>query len=512
MQMKYVTQIIVEELNTFWGRLFTYNHALMKRSEDEELFGTESFTDIIDFYLTSQALTFVKDVLLQHFGSPGMLLTARCFLEGLALKRLYQKGEISDLQIELLRKQVHLIEYNYYKNFHDIADIILIPEKLSKDKDDVVVFFREKLSDNYTDEDITNILKSNLPFLCQGHVVHRKMVAETLGEDYAKLYGLYSQAIHPSVNDFYSNEGIWSTIPDILLLITQEYSTLPLTRLTFEVYYTAIYTAVLSRKYNDLVAQECNLLNQISNEFQKTFEKNYTSDTLTSLSLILSEICSDKLLGLSEQVKSKWKIILDMLASFQKCYLSAFPREERFKLLEEHERMQIKRNIGEEYPLDKAYNYYKSLYPNGIEQSIFEKNFRTTTGYSIDDKGFTESLTRIVKDFVSKFPVKNPKSSTSWDRVMLLDYVESQMISHANGYLWYANSGSWGDIVNIIMATDHCLVFILKEILLLFETHRIIDKSSKYKSIITAIKTGINTIKKLSAEKATILKTHGIKI
>lgn len=95
---------------------------------------------------------------------------------------------------------------------------------------------------------------------------------------------------------------------------------------------------------------------------------------------------------------------------------------------------------------------------------------------------------------------------------MLLDYVESQMISHANGYLWYANSGSWGDIVNIIMATDHCLVFILKEILLLFETHRIIDKSSKYKSIITAIKTGINTIKKLSAEKATILETPGIKV
>lgn len=60
MQMKYVTQIIVEELNTFWGRLFTYNHALMKRSEDEELFGTESFTDIIDFYLTSQASTSIR--------------------------------------------------------------------------------------------------------------------------------------------------------------------------------------------------------------------------------------------------------------------------------------------------------------------------------------------------------------------------------------------------------------------------------------------------------------------
>lgn len=56
-----------------------------------------------------------------------MLLTARCFLEGLALKRMYEKGKISDLQIELLRHQVHIIEYNYYKEFDDIADKILLP-------------------------------------------------------------------------------------------------------------------------------------------------------------------------------------------------------------------------------------------------------------------------------------------------------------------------------------------------------------------------------------------------
>lgn len=46
MQMKYVTQIIVEELNTFWGRLFTYNHALMKRSEDEGIIYGEQKLEI----------------------------------------------------------------------------------------------------------------------------------------------------------------------------------------------------------------------------------------------------------------------------------------------------------------------------------------------------------------------------------------------------------------------------------------------------------------------------------
>ena len=62
-----------------------------------------------------------------------MLLTARCFLEGLSLKRMYTSGKISNLQVELLRHQVYIIEYNYYKKFDDIYDKILLPEKLVKE-------------------------------------------------------------------------------------------------------------------------------------------------------------------------------------------------------------------------------------------------------------------------------------------------------------------------------------------------------------------------------------------
>ena len=146
--MDFNAKDFLEQLDSFWGRLFTYNHALMKKSEDEEKFGSESFVDVIDFYLTSQAQDFIKDFLLQHIGSAGMLLTARCFLEGLALKRMYEKGNIGELQVELLRHQVHIVEYNYYKEFDDIADKILLPEKLLKDYEKSVEFFREKLPKN----------------------------------------------------------------------------------------------------------------------------------------------------------------------------------------------------------------------------------------------------------------------------------------------------------------------------------------------------------------------------
>lgn len=248
------------QLDVFWGRLFTYNHILMKRSEDERQFGSESFTDVIDFYLTSQVQCFIKDFLLQHIGSAGMLLTARCFLEGLALKRMYERGTIGDLQIELLRHQVHIIEYNYYKEFDDIADKILLPEKLEKDKDDAVKFFQEKLSDKYSDKLIKDIIKTNKPFLCDPYTNFRKIVGENLGEEYAKIYGLYSQAIHPSVNDFYMNEGVWQTIPEILILIMEEYKSLPLSQLTFNLYSASIYASDIARRYEDLVRQECKIL------------------------------------------------------------------------------------------------------------------------------------------------------------------------------------------------------------------------------------------------------------
>lgn len=499
----------IAQLGSFWGKLFTYNHTLMKRSEDETKFGSESFTEIIDFYLTSQSLGFIKDILLRHFGSPGMLLTARCFLEGLAIKRMYDNGKISELQIELLRHQVNIIEYNYYKEFDDIADKILIPEKLIKDRDDAVKFFHDKLCGEYSEKQIDAIIRTNKPFLCDPNTIFRKIIGENLGEEYAQIYGVYSQAIHPSINDFY-NSGIWDTIPDILLLILEEYKSLQLAKWEFNNYCKAIYASDIARKYEDLIRQECKILIDISNVFIQHFDKNYTSDTLMSINLLISEMCSDKLLGLCEQVKSKWKIVLDILSSFYTCYITYFQYKEHFKLLEEHEHLQIKRNIGKEFSIENAYGFYKSLYPTGVDQKTFEKRFLTVSGYTIDEKGSVKNLTTLVKDFIDKF--HDPNAVLSWYRCMLLDYLESQMLSHANGYMWYANRGAWGDINNVIIGTDECILYILESILSLFKTHKTIENTNQYKQIINIVRNSIKRIRKLLNEKIIILDIPGINI
>lgn len=496
-------------LNVMFGRLFDYNHKLLELSEDSENGPNATFNQIIDFYLTSQAQCFIKDLLMQHVGSPGMLLSARCFLEGLALKKMYTNGKISDLQVNLLRQQVFLLEYKNYQKFEDISNKFLFPKKLVFDKDTAVKYYKEALAEKFDEKHIDKLTKSNIPFLCDEHTSFKRLIGENLGDYYADLYGIYSLAVHPSTNDFYSNEEVWGTISEILCLILNEYSSLPETGVTFDSYYTLAYSNI-SLAYEQIINQQCEILSSISDVFYSCFQKNFVSNTLTTITLLLKETCSDKILGLSEQVKSKWKIMLDLCAAFKECYIDINASEEKFKLLAEHNRAQFFYNVKSNYPLDNAYSIYKIMYPNGADQNIFERTFHATCGYTINERGKVKTITDIVKPFIMHF--KDPDAEISWDRAFLLNYVESQMLSHANGYMWFSNSGAWGDINNVIAGSDMCLQFILESILFLFKVQKLVDKTNEYKPIINIIRNSLKKLKTLFEAKTKLLQIPGVNI
>ena len=150
---KAVEQLAVR-YNELFGSLYEYNYRLMKESEDQENEGKYPFESIFDFYITSNAQSLCKSFLLNNRQSVGMFLNARCILEGMAIKRKFEKGEIPPNRIELLQKQVFLIEHKYYSRFDDIAEIILIPEKLEADYDQACEGYRKLLSQEFTDKDI----------------------------------------------------------------------------------------------------------------------------------------------------------------------------------------------------------------------------------------------------------------------------------------------------------------------------------------------------------------------
>ena len=127
----------------------------------------------------------------------------------------------------------------------------------------------------------------------------------------------------------------------------------------------------------------------------------------------------------------------------------------------------------------------------------------TICGYTVDAKGKTKSLTNIVKELIAKFA--DPNKNVSFDRSMLLDYVESLMLSHANGYMWYANRGAWGDVSNVIVGMDICLMFILESIMAIFKAHKDIEETNYYKPIINLVRNSVKKMKVLCVEKIKIL-------
>ena len=129
-----------------------------------------------------------------------------------------------------------------------------------------------------------------------------------------------------------------------------------------------------------------------------------------------------------------------------------------------------------EFDTSKAYELYLKIYPNGCSKENFDKSIVRTTGYTIDEKGCTLSLTKMVNTFLSN---SFSQFGECFIEPVKLDYVESQMLSHANGYMWFANTGAWADVFNLFKATDLIVIEILSKVQNVFELHREIEESKK---------------------------------
>ena len=129
------TESVKIAISKLYGKIYAYNNQLLNQSEKSLKSGEiHKAVDIFDFYITSHAQAYLKILYFDNLFSVGFLFNIRCMMEGLALKRMCQKGKISLIQEELLQKQVFLIEYRYYHNSYveDILDEILIQDKLKK--------------------------------------------------------------------------------------------------------------------------------------------------------------------------------------------------------------------------------------------------------------------------------------------------------------------------------------------------------------------------------------------
>ena len=487
-----------------FGKLFAYNTALRKKSEDLTQEGNYTCNDIFDFYITSNAQSLLLSLWRGLPGSVGICFNARCVLEGLALKRLCSKKDFPPFQKKLLQFQYAVLERRCYKKFEDITEIIQPPD--NEKQRQTIEKFTQIIRDNLGEGNVNDILKSNIPFLCDPKVTYHEMIRQELGSDASILYALFSQQIHPSTYEIIP-ESVFKILNDglgdILALIEKEYSTLPDGQESLVDWWNLVMSADVSREYNSIMQEETRILYGVKDVFDSTFgEGCYVSHVIRTLTLLLIEQAGDKLLGLCEQVKAKWKTLLELFSSFRYEYNKGMAKE-YYDLMREHFRVKLLSNMEMECSTEKAYAIYSELYPKGCSKEKFDRLFRKTTGYTINETGRLTSLTQMVSDYIAVF--ENNKAPLDWKEVMRLDYVESQMMSHANGYMWFANSGAWNDINNIICGTDLGILQMLENIKTVFTIQRDIENDKRYRRVINVTRNSIKKLEPLADRKHEIM-------
>ena len=495
-------------INELFGKIYDYNYKLMKKSEDLSLENKYAFNDIIDFHITSNALSLLKNLYYGYQDSIGSLQNVRCIIEGFALKRMYTAGDIPNEKVELLQKQVFLIEYNEYKRF-DFIDKILIPEKLEKDYNDASSFYHNKLKDRFSDKEIADIVDSQIPFLCNPKENHHNLISRYLGDELTKIYGACSQCVHPSINLSYKCDEYIGYELIVYNLIKKEYSSLSNSENTLTKHASLSMHSDISQRQYELIGKQAKLICGIANVFKDYYKENYVSDTLYTITLLHEEMILDCLMGFREQVKTKWKIMLELLMGFEYNYLQKRLDKDYSNLFNEHAYISYLRNMNMKFDTSKAYELYLKIYPNGCSKENFDKSIVRTTGYTIDEKGCTLSLTKMVNTFLSN---SFSQFGEYFIEPVKLDYVESQMLSHANGYMWFANTGAWADVFNLFKATDLIVIEILSKVQNVFELHREIEESKKYKTIINVLRNSIKKIKPLIEERLKWLLIPGVNI
>lgn len=447
------------DLSDLFGRVFKYNTELLYKCNDHDYEPT--FEEIFDFYITSHAMTFLKNFYYNYIESPAMLLNIRCIYEGIAIKAAYEAQKLNELNLELLKKQDALIEYNEYKNFSDIYESFMIPKDIEEKYNDAVSFYKDKLC-SLSDEEVKKIVNSSIPFLCNSKISYHQIICENLGEDAARYYSLLSVLIHPNSNNSLSNDMLIHISMNAFLLLKVQYKDLPIGDGNLKYYEMILLTSADADEFSNLIKAECAQFEKIENEFKDRFDQNYVTDTFFKISMTIQEMMLDTIFSLTEQVKGKWKVMLELLAGFYEVYLNNDNVPDSFKLLEYYTEISKRRTCEDEEEvnrlLDLAYKTYINKYPNGIDFNKFSSKFTLTCGFTIDEEGKVKSITKLVNQLCDLFDedVNGFKSSN----VLKLNYVEAQMVSHANGYLWYANTGAWADVYGVFTSFNCLITFI----------------------------------------------------
>lgn len=468
------------KINYLFSKILSLNFRLLKKSEN----GNSCFfiNDVFDFYISSHAQSFLKSFVFGCIDSKGMYLNARCIIEGLALKTMNENNDMPENALELLKYQDYLIEMKQYNKFSEILPEIFTIEDMNINFETSKNMYTKILGEKFSVKKIDKIMKSKIPFLCNPKLSYFEIIEKYLGEEYCSYYSIFSTLIHPNCNLKVNHQFLLTAFIWIIDMLDKKYLMLNCDEELFlNNYLQNTIMRDTAQAYLKSISTVCDSLKKVKNTFERSYGENFLSDTMDGISILLYEMTLDKLMGFPEQMKCKFKPLIEQIASFYYVFTSD-DWLNRYKLSKLHFEIMIKKANNEEFDLSDAYEIYKTSCQNGVSKEKFEKEFIKTTGYTINEKGDLLTITSLVNNVIEL--IKQDEYGLTFKTTSRIDYVESQMLSHANGYMWFANTGAWGDVNNIFQEIFIILANIIEMVKL---TYLGANKNNTLKKIIKVL-------------------------
>ena len=476
---------IREKCNIIYGSIFKINDSLLKQSSQT---GSETVNDVIDFYITSHALSFLKNMCLGLECSAGNFLNMRCIVEGMAIKNMFISGEVKPFQTELFLLQHKIVKHCKYKKLKHMVELIGFDwQKIVQEYERAKSVFLKHCSE----AEFKEIEQTEFPFLLDKTAIPIQLV-KNYANDYLQLYRVCSQYIHPNDNKLLASLSekyisYYFAIYEYLVM-TYIKDSKSLARQSF----CELQSQFENQEISTLTHEQTTKMQVLANEIEKTFSNNFTSNYLFSMQLLLDDIVSDAVMGLSEQVKIKWKIVLEsfavlnfLLSDFNGCEL-------RSQLLACHTKYQFLKNTNydkkEETIIKKAYQIYQKIMQNNnkayTSRAKFKGLFSKTTGYTASENSFI-NLTMMCKNLLGRIELY--KKGCSVKDMYELNYMEAQLFSHANAYLYFADAETFSDFGSIINGFDILLINCLNSFLDIYCAWQGVDENNSCHNILQKI-------------------------
>lgn len=491
-----------DTLDSVFKRVKTLNNDLLRKSDLDEIHLSSTIDEAMDFYITSFSLSFLNNIYLQNRDSLGQLMNIRCIIEGMAMK-MYCRKNTTEIDQNLFKFQSFILERNIYKMFPEFDQILFDMNQINSNFEETKKLYKIDLS--ISTKEFAKLSSLKVPFLNE-KMSFSDLVESQLGPDVAMLYKQLSMLVHPHDYRFIQNctyilevseEYVFNFIkemydpimPNVKKGLNEEYDLL-------------IGMNPVGYGLRELITQQKDLIYKVS--------RVCAQHGLAGLGVILMEYAPllydftlDIIYGYTEHGTTKLKVLMELLGMLDRCKTDLDLRKGS-ALLEMHTNcMYLKNGKTDNHDLlAEANKLYISKFPNGVNESIFSDKFQNTLGFLINESGEVPSLNSLSMNVITEYSkyISNNRipdgkgNEVSLELYMSMKLKESQIMSHASGYMFFTTTGAWVDGCNMLLFMDEYLKNIMKSFL---EVYRLEDNRNK---------TIVNLIRNFLKDNESLLK------